>query len=173
MEKISQLMDGELGRWESRAQIKRLESDEVLAQSWETYHLIGDALRREADLSSDFARKLHERLGSEPTVIAPHMRLSHRAVRYTLPVAAGVAGVTLVAWLALSFQGALQPGAGPGASVVASREPGVSRAAPSQAKPGAGVNDYLTAHQEFSPSTAMQGLASYVRAVSTDESNAR
>src|SRR5262245_51799505 len=108
MEKISQLMDGELGRWESRAQIKRLESDETLAQSWETYHLIGDALRREADLSPDFARKLHERLGSEPTVIAPHMRLSNRAVRYTLPVAAGIAGVTLVAWLGLSFQAAVQ-----------------------------------------------------------------
>ena len=72
--------------------------------SWETYHLIRDALRREAELPLDFTRRVHERLGQEPTVIAPHMRLSHRVVRYTLPLAAGVAGVTLVAWLALSFQ---------------------------------------------------------------------
>jgi sigma-E factor negative regulatory protein RseA len=169
MEKISQLMDGELGRWESRAQLKRLESDEGLAKTWETYHLIGDALRRETELSPDFARKVHERLGGEPTVLAPHMRLSHRAVRYTLPVAAGIAGVTLVAWLGLSFQAAVQPGPG----VVASQETGISRPAPSLAKRGTAVNDYLTAHQEFSPSTTMQGLASYVRAVSTDESNGR
>ena len=39
------------------------------------------------------------------------MRLSHRAVRYTLPLAAGVAGVTLVAWLALSFQAGGRAGA--------------------------------------------------------------
>jgi sigma-E factor negative regulatory protein RseA len=173
MEKISQLVDGELGRWESRAQIKRLQSDEALAQTWETYHLIGDALRREAELSPDFGNRLHRRLGSEPTILAPHMRLSHRAVRYTLPVAAGIAGVTLVAWLGLSFQSAVQPGPGSGPGMVASREPEIARPAPSPAKRGAAVNDYLTAHQEFSPSTTMQGLASYVRAVSTDESNAR
>jgi sigma-E factor negative regulatory protein RseA len=35
------------------------------------------------------------------------------------------------------------------------------------------MNDYLTAHQEFSPSTAMHGVASYVRTVPTDESIAR
>ncbi len=169
MEKISQLVDGELGRWESRAQIKRLESDEALAETWEAYHRIGDALRREAELSPDFASRLHARLGSEPTVLAPHMRLSHRAVRYTLPVAAGIAGVTLVAWLGLSFQSALQPGPG----MVASKEAGIARPARPPVERGTAVNEYLTAHQEFSPSTTMQGLASYVRAVSTDESNAR
>jgi sigma-E factor negative regulatory protein RseA len=163
------LVDGELGRWESRAQIKRLESDEALVQTWETYHLIGDALRREAEVSPDFTRRLHERLGGEPTILAPRMRLSQRAVRYTLPLAAGIAGVTLVAWLGLSFQTAVQPGRG----MVASQEPGISRPAPSLVKRGTAVNDYLTAHQEFSPSTTMQGLASYVRAVSTDESSAR
>jgi len=173
MEKISQLVDGELGRWESRGQIKRLESDETLAQTWETYHLIGDALRREAELSPDFGSRLHERLDGEPTILAPHMRLSHRAVRYSLPVAAGIAGVTLVAWLGLSFQSAVQPGPGQGPGMVASREPGITRPTPTPAKRGEAVNDYLTAHQEFSPSTTMQGLASYVRAVSTDESNAR
>lgn len=167
MEKISQLMDGELGRWETRAQIKRLESDEALAETWEAYHLIGDALRREAELPPDFRRRLHERLDQEPTVLAPHMRLSHRAVRYTLPVAAGIAGVALVGWLGLSFQSAVQP------DRIAAQEAGISRPATTLAKRGTAVNDYLSAHQEFSPSTAMQGLASYVRAVSTDESNAR
>jgi sigma-E factor negative regulatory protein RseA len=172
MEKISQLMDGELGRRESKTQIKRLESDEALAQSWETYHLIGDALRRETELPLHFTHRLHARLGHEPTVIAPHMRASHRVLRYTLPLAAGVAGVALVAWLALSFQEAGQPGQ----DIVASSRPATA-ARTETALPGISnpdrMNDYLTAHQEFSPSTAMQGVATYVRTVSTDESGAR
>lgn len=177
MEKISQLMDGELGRGETRTTIKRLESDEALAQSWETYHLIRDALRREAELPLDFTRRLHERLGHEPTVIAPHMRLSHRAVRYTLPLAAGVAGVALVGWLALSFQEAGQPAR---ATVALNQpaDPDTSRPPmPGLSNPSAlnrvAVNNYLTAHQEFSPSTAMQGLASYVRTMAPSEPNAR
>jgi sigma-E factor negative regulatory protein RseA len=176
MEKISQLMDGELGRRESKTQIDRLESDQALLASWETYHLIGDTLRREAELAPDFARRLHERLGEEPTVIAPHMRLSHRAARYTLPLAAGVAGVTLVAWLAVSFQQAGQQ-ASPVVAGVPSTPTAASAAlagtpATAAANRGA-MSDYLTAHQEFSPSTAMHGVASYARTVSTDESNAR
>jgi sigma-E factor negative regulatory protein RseA len=178
MDKISQLMDGELGRRESKAQIARLESDVALARSWEAYHVIRDALRHEAELPPDFSHRLHERLMDEPTVIAPHTRLAHRAVRYTLPLAAGVAGVTLVAWLALQFQEAGRPGS----PMVASRQPaadvGTARppaagVADASVSNGGAVNDYLTAHQEFSPSTAMQGLASYVRTVSTGESNAR
>jgi len=161
MEKISQLMDGELGRRDAEATIKQLRSDQTLAQSWETYHLIGDSLRREAELRPDFVRRLHERLEQEPTVVAPHTRLSHRVVRYTLPLAASVAGVTLVAWLAVD---AWQPRNG---GVAVRPVPATVATGPSRA-----VNDYLTVHQEFSPSTTMQGLAPYVRTIS-DESNAR
>ena len=161
MEKISQLMDGELGRREAEATIKLLRSDQTLARGWETYHLIGDSLRREAQLRPDFIQRLHEKLEQEPTVIAPHTRLSHRVVRYTLPLAASVAGITLVAWLAMN---AGQP---PG-TVVAVRPPPASIAA----GPSRAVNDYLTVHQEFSPSTTMQGLQPYVRTIS-DESNVR
>jgi hypothetical protein len=31
------------------------------------------------------------------------------------------------------------------------------------------MNDYLLAHQGFSPSTAIQGLAPYIRSVSTTQ----
>jgi len=172
MDKISQLMDGELGRGESKAQIERLERDASLLQGWETYHVIRDALRREVGLSSDFGRRLHARLEQEPVVIARRARLAHHLARYTLPIAAGVAGVTLVAWLALSFQGA-----GPPKGEIVAQLPASAPATPA-GKQGAvptnaGVKDYLMAHQEFSPSTAMQGVASYVRTVSSDEPNAR
>jgi hypothetical protein len=34
-----------------------------------------------------------------------------------------------------------------------------------------GTSDYLVAHQEFSPRTAMQGVASYARTVTAGEPN--
>jgi sigma-E factor negative regulatory protein RseA len=172
MDKISQLMDGEMGCGESRTQIKRLESDARLLDGWETYHLIRDALRREGALSPDFCHKVRARLAQEPVVIAPRARLAQHVARYTLPIAAGVAGVTLAAWLALSLQEA-----GPPQGQIVARLPAGRQATPA-GKPGAlpasaGVKDYLMAHQEFSPSTAMQGVASYVRTVSSDELNGR
>jgi sigma-E factor negative regulatory protein RseA len=164
MEKISQLMDGELSARESRSQIQRLESDPALSDSWETYHLIRDALRNEVDVGPRFARRLHAQLEKEPAIVAPHTRLSARAVRYTLPMAAGLAGVAVVGWLALSNA----PTTGAGVQTVAQRAgPAAAPAAPAASVDGQ-VRDYMLAHQEFSPSTAMQGVASYVRTVSED-----
>jgi sigma-E factor negative regulatory protein RseA len=169
MEKISALMDGELGRWASKAQIQRLEQDLALGEGWETYHLIGDALRQEAKFGSEFTRRLHQRLEQEPVVIAPHMRLSQRIVRHSLPVAAGFGGVAVVTWLALS----LQPFAPQPAPVAVSTPapPAAVAAVPASAQ--AAASDYLRAHQEFSPSVAMQGVASYVRTVSAGDGEGR
>jgi len=168
MEKISQLIDGDLGEWEARAQIARLERDPELADCWATYHLIGDALRKEIELGPQFTRKLRAQLDLEPTILAPRVRLMQRAARHALPIAAGVAGVTVVAWLALS---SLQ--ATTGGNEVAQADvqtvPNSDRYIASPAY--AGVTDYLVAHQEFSPSTTMHGVASYMRTVSADESN--
>jgi sigma-E factor negative regulatory protein RseA len=169
MEKISEMMDGELSPRECRAQIRRLESDSTLTDGWETYHLIRDALRNEVAVGPAFRQRLHEELAKEPTILAPHMRLTSRAVRYTLPMAAGLAGVAVVGWLALST--AEMPGT---AQTVAERAPAAATAtvAAARAAPADGpVRDYMLAHQEFSPSTAMQGVASYVRTVSADETS--
>jgi sigma-E factor negative regulatory protein RseA len=166
MEKISALMDGELGRWASKAQIQRLEQDLALGEGWETYHLIGDALRQEAKFGSEFTRRLHQRLEQEPVVIAPHMRLSQRIVRHSLPVAAGFGGVAVVTWLALSLQ-PFAPQSTPVAGPTPA-QPAAVAAVPASAQ--AAASDYLRAHQEFSPSAAMQGVASYVRTVSTGDS---
>ena len=46
MEKISQLMDGELEEQECGLQIRRLDAGRAaLARRWATYHLIRDVLR--------------------------------------------------------------------------------------------------------------------------------
>jgi len=172
MEKISQLIDGALGEWEARAQIARLERDPEVADCWATYHLIGDALRKEIELGPEFTRKLRAQLDLEPTILAPRLRLMQLATRHALPIAAGVAGVTVVAWLALSSLQATTPApevAKLDIQTVSPRTGEVDRSVPSPAN--AGVADYLVAHQEFSPSTTMHGVASYMRTVSADESN--
>jgi sigma-E factor negative regulatory protein RseA len=161
-------MDGELGRWASKAQIQRLETDAELGESWETYHLIGDALRQEAGFGRDFTRRLHERLEQEPVLVAPHLRPSHQLVRFGLPVAAGFGGVAVVTWLVLSLQ-PFAPTSQP-LAVVTPAQPAFVAAVPPSAQ--AAASDYLRAHQEFSPSAAMQGVASYVRTVSTTDAEA-
>jgi sigma-E factor negative regulatory protein RseA len=161
MEKISQLMDGELSDRESRSEIRRLEADAQLCRGWETYHLIRDALRNEVDLGPEFSLRLHARLASEPIVVAPHTRMPARMVRYTLPIAAGLAGIAVVGWLALSSAPVGSP------EQYAARAPQTAVTPPPQPVDG----DYMLAHQEFSPSTSMQNVASYVRTVSTSESS--
>jgi sigma-E factor negative regulatory protein RseA len=165
MDKISELMDGELPRRESKRQIVRLERDPQLSERWDTYHLIRDTLRREVDLGATFTRRVRACLEHEPVVIAPHTRIGYRMARYTLPMAAAVAGVTVVAWLALTE-------APTGASTtLAERAAAPAPSAPAimRAAANGGTSDYLVAHQEFSPRTAMQGVASYARTVTAGE----
>jgi hypothetical protein len=101
-------------------------------------------------------------------LVAPHARLGYRMVRYSLPLAAGVAGIALVGWLALSV---------PGPSRVAAPRADVASIAPQGSQAGVPAprravepppEDYLLAHQEFSPS----GFASYARTVSSDQAGA-
>src|SRR5262245_28586324 len=163
MDKISELMDGELPSRELKTQIARLKSDPRLTESWDTYHLIRDTLRREGDLGPGFARRMRACLETEPVMIAPHTRLSYRLVRYTLPMAAVVAGVAVVAWLAFSTDAPLdtsQTMAQRAPETVMVRVATPEQQAPLPASAGGGTTDYLVAHQEFSPRTAMQGVAS-------------
>lgn len=148
MERISAFMDGELEDHEAAGQVRRLKEDLELRVAWDTYHLIGDAMRGEAAYSG-LAAKISARLASEPTLLAPRPRMQLRNVRrLALSAAASIGGVALVAWLTL-FDSPLAP---------------QNQLAATPAN-GA-VNDYLLAHQQFSPNTAMQGVASYVRTVS-------
>jgi sigma-E factor negative regulatory protein RseA len=172
MDKISQLMDGELGEQASRLEIRRLEQDETLIQAWATYHLIRDVLRDEAGAGAGLAARVCERLQHEPVVFAPRARLTARAVRYSLPMAATVAGVAVVAWLAFFSQPQqdsrkiAENVAHPTSSESVAAVPATVRA-PVKGE----MNRYLLAHQEFSPTTAMQGVGSYVRTVWNEDSD--
>jgi sigma-E factor negative regulatory protein RseA len=162
MERISAFMDGELEDHEAADQVRRLKEDPQLRAAWETYHLIGDAMRGEAEYSSGLVVKISARLTAEPTVLAPRPRMQLRTVRrVALSAAASIGGVALVAWLAL-FDNPFAPRQN---LAVNQAPPGAQTQLAATPADGA-VNDYLLAHQQFSPSTAMQGVASYVRTVS-------
>ena len=162
MDKISAFMDGEIEGGEAASQIARLKEDARLRAGWDTYHVIGDSLRGEKlGLSRDFTANFRARLAEEPTILAPRHRgpLRTSVRRFALPVAASVGGVALVAWLAV-FNNPFAP----------QRETlAVKSPTPVETKTRVAngeVNDYLLAHQQFSSSTTLQGVASYVRTVS-------
>ena len=168
MEKISELMDGELEGRAAQHQLARIKQDEELAHCWYTFHLIGDALRGERTLSGKFGERLATRLAGEPTVLASQPRAVKRFAAYALSAAASLSAVALVAWIAY-FNNPLAPQPEL-AKAPATPPPAAAPSAQLASVPNDGrMNEYLIAHQEYSPSTAIQGLAPYIRGVSSTQ----
>jgi sigma-E factor negative regulatory protein RseA len=169
MDVISALMDGELDGPEARRQLGRLKEDAELRERWDHFHLIGDALRGESLLSAGFNENLSKRLLDEPTVLAPRRSKpsARRLTTYALSAAASLCAVVFVAWVALAPSGLITPepgmaqAPGAGAATAAIEAPPRLASVPSEGR----MNEYLLAHQGFSPSTALQGLAPYIRSV--------
>jgi sigma-E factor negative regulatory protein RseA len=168
-ERISALMDGEAHDAELDQDMARLRSDAALRGKWDAYHLIGDVLR--GDVAPGLAERVAARLAAEPTVLAPPRRKPvSRAMQIAFSAAAGLAGVALVAWLALPQ---LEPQQVATSTQPAAATSSVAVAVPAQtASPvtpaAVGVENYLLAHQRFSHAIATQGVAPYARAVADE-----
>ena len=170
-EKISALMDGELERHESGGTLDALRAGAEAGAAWRSYHLIGDVMRAAGPLSAGFAARVTARLANEPTVLAPR-RTQPRfgwARWYALPAAASLAAVALVGWLAF----APQPGSGPAPTIAQQPHPSAPSMEAAQVLPPDAANDYLLAHQGYSPRNSLQGMAPYVRMVSGEASPGR
>ena len=150
-------------RYECDAACRDLKGKEAVAV-WVSYHMIGDALRRNGGPMPGFAARFAARLDAEPTVLAPMPRQSSR-LPLAWAVAASVSAVMVVGWVAVSTLG-------PQSTVVArAREAATVRSAPGN--PQSVSPDYLLAHQEFSPTTQIQGVGPYLRSVSSGGPEAR
>jgi len=161
-EKLSALIDGEVQSSDLQAHFSRLKTDAELREAWDTYHLIGDALR--GHLSPSLGSRVAARLREEPTVFAPQRKITpaRRLAWYALSVAASVAAVTLVIWTALpGLNSDPQLALGP----VATETAGPVTAA---SAPVAEVENYLFAHQPYSHTSAMQGVAPYARTIADE-----
>jgi sigma-E factor negative regulatory protein RseA len=152
---LSAWIDDELGQQQADALPPQLKRDAQLRRDWDCYHLIGDALR--GVQGADLGAGIRTRLETEPTVLAPRRRNKPEKLRWAaLSVAASLAAVAFVGFMVLpaTQQDSLQL-----AGVHA------ARVQPVAALAGDGAKDYLLAHQRYSPSSAMQGVAPYVRTV--------
>jgi len=157
-------MDGELDRSEAGGIIDRVLREDEAREHWAIYHLISDAFRCEYLLSRDLRPALVQRLAAEPTVLAPRApSVISRFGKYALSAAASVAAIVAVGWLALAPNSLTTDSISPGVATVSQR----GSAAPAM-RPAAldgSVRAYLFAHQEYSPTTQIQGVAPYVRTV--------
>jgi sigma-E factor negative regulatory protein RseA len=168
-ENLSAWMDGELSGEQAHPLPPQLKRDAGLRSDWDCYHLIGDALR--GVQGPNLCARICARLDAEPTVLAPQRRNTAEKLRWVaLSAAASVAAVAFVGWMALS--GVQQDSVQIAATPVAEAKPAgdVKQVA---VPAGEGATDYLLAHQRYSPSSAMQGVAPYVRTVAEERSAAR
>lgn len=160
-EEISLWMDGELDAEHAKQACERCRG-QVLLTTWECYHWIGDHLRGCDNLSTAFTPRLMAKLAAEPTVLAPRLRASPATLAWAL--AAGVAAVGVVGWVALTTMSVP-----PQSTTVATAQPAAAR--PAELRRPV-VDEYLLAHEEYSPTTAIQGVRPYLRAVATDTPDA-
>jgi sigma-E factor negative regulatory protein RseA len=173
MERISAFMDGEASPAETHQAMLNLKQDGECEETWATFHLIGDVMRGDPLLQDGFMARFQATLESEPTQLAPRRLPMRKYANYALSAAASLSAVAVVGMLAFSdgmlafSDNPLLPktevAQAPATSQPSSIEPRVRPAA--AVNPGK-VNEYLMAHQEYSPSTAFQGVAPYVRTVS-------
>lgn len=152
-QEISVLMDGEMFEDEADVFLDRLKRHPEADCDWAAYHLIGDALRQPDHVTNDFMAAFHERLQSEPVILAPRRRQQQRIKQYALSAAASVMALALVAWLSM------QVGQEPAPQMASMQQQNMVRPVAFHA------SDYLMAHQEFSPSADVQGAATYIHSV--------
>lgn len=158
--RISALMDGELAPHETSGALEALRVEGEAREGWRRYHLIGDLMRDSHSFSAGFAVRVAQRIAQEPTVLAPARR-KIQAVRmpvWALSAAASLAAVALVSWVAFGPTDEPQLARNQAPVLAASETP--------QVAPPDAANDYLLAHQGYSPRNGLQGMAPYVRTVS-------
>jgi sigma-E factor negative regulatory protein RseA len=166
---ISALMDGELEGHEAQGALEALRTDAEERETWRTYHLIGDAMRGARLTSEGFTARVSARIEAEPTVLAPKGRnarpLMEQRRWQVLSAAASVAAVGFVSMAFFS-----QDPSSPTAPVAAVGAPAAETV---QVAPPDAANEYLLAHQVYSPRNSLQGVAPYVRTVSSDSRGLR
>jgi len=167
-EKLSALIDNELGELERARILKQLSADKGLAQRWSRYHIIGMALRREQispdnGLAERVAGELRNDAGAARTV-APGAGGRWRRSAPALALAASVVGILVVGGLMLQLQQETTP---PAAERLAANdgmrwEGGVDREAEDA------LNALLVEHGEFTSASGMNGLTAYTKFVAYD-----
>ncbi len=159
---LSALLDGELEAHEAPRLWADIKAGSDLRRRWGDYQSIGAALRREEPVALDLTARVMRSLADEPVVLAPRPPARRQWQGSAFALAASIAGVAVVGWLAFAQQ-ASSPDQPP-QMVRLERSPASAVAAPKQ---GLGeYQEYLLAHQANAPGLHMQGGAQHIRTVS-------
>jgi len=137
-QKVSELMDGELPAEHLDLTLTHLKDNVEALEAWDTYQVIGDALRGDLLSGSRVSQRVTHALASEPTVLAPRRAapaLSRFGVRVGLAVAAAVVTLSMVTFVL--------------------RQQSVERGAPET--PVASIDAYVRAHHLLIPGAGFQG----------------
>lgn len=167
-ERISAFADGELDDAQTDAALMALRGDEARAD-WALYHQIGDLLRSDdmaVGLSAGFSARLAARLDAEPTCIAPAAtaRPTRRRMWQSMAAAAAVATFAFVVTPPLMESMQDEPAGAPalaGAPTLQEEQIVVADAPEGVILRDPRIDDYLHAHQRFSPS--VYSSAQYAR----------
>jgi len=154
-QEISALMDGEIDARAAGGLIQQVAHDKELEDCWAAYHLIGDALHEACIHRAGLQAKIYARLAAEPTVLAPKPRrtwaTTRRGRRMSLAAAASVVAVSIAVWMVDRDHGSGFNTAQITPAQFSSPDPSLLQPAFAPAV-AAEMNEYLQAHQEYSPS---------------------
>ncbi|HJU49858.1 MAG TPA: sigma-E factor negative regulatory protein [Pseudogulbenkiania sp.] len=165
-ESLSALVDNELDGPEASKVISAASTDESLKETWDEYHLIGDAMRASGLNSINVRQRVAARLAEEPTVLAPRRWLREGRVRTAgaVALAASMSFAAVVAWQQLAVNGSSvsMVAADKGVPVQVAQQ--VQSANGPMARDN-GEDPYLLAHQEMAsdPDVVKVSLGNGVR----------
>lgn len=160
--RLSGLIDGELDTHDAAAVLEAVKHDAELRERWQHYQLIGDVLRGGGVLHRDITARVMAALEDEPVVLAPRRARYQEWSGTVLALAASVAGVALVSWVALGPGN--EQGRTPPELAAAPAPVQVSAQAPAQAVAG-DMQEYLVAHQAQAGSLRFRGGTENIRTV--------
>lgn len=102
-EKISALIDGELGQQEAEQMLDRLQHEPALAEVWRRYQLQRAALRHEAGDAVDLSAAVMRALDEEPLAPVVALAAANDPVWWRRAWVRAAGGMTLAAGLALGM----------------------------------------------------------------------
>lgn len=157
---LSALFDNELEVHEEPALWVALKAEPHLRERWQNYKLIGDALRDEQNLACDITGDVMRALADEPVILAPQKKRATTWSSAIMAMAASVAGIAVVGWLALGpqFKDNELP--------VLAKAPSQTTAVSAPQADSAGIQEYVLAHQANAPGLYLQGGTQHIRTVS-------
>jgi sigma-E factor negative regulatory protein RseA len=160
---LSALFDGEAQGDPAGRLIKAATREQELLEAWRLYALIGDQLRENGSDAKEMTASVMGRIREEPVVLAPR-RLELRPQHPFLALAASLAGVAVVGWLAMADG---QPTLPQEARIAAvSPAPTFDQSAGVHAGARGDMSEYLLAHHTQAASFRLGDSTEHVRTVS-------